>query len=410
MRKFLIALIGCFFIFSLSTAFAVTPKKWTFLIFLNGNNSLDHFGETNIKEMEKVVGKDDQVNVVVQWASLGRRTALRMLIQPSTNPSEVTSPVIEDLGLVDMGDYHALQDFVKWGVEHYPADHYFVEVWNHGGGWYASQQAKQGLRSNAAPLNDISYDDISGNAITTKQLGAAMSYAANIIGHKVDIYGSDACLMSMIEVATEMSDSVNYFVGSQEVEPGMGWPYSDLLRRWNETANATPSDVSKILVNAYVKAYREGIDGRSGPVTFSALDLNKLNSLNEAVTRLSLSIQNLNAADHAKVLAAVNTTQHFAVSSFKDILHFTKQLKLKNIKALDPKSIAEVQALTKDVVVANEGTKKYANAKGLSIWLPSVRSSYEGDAKRYSDLKFNLNTHWSDMLSSMLPKNEKAVA
>jgi len=75
--------------------------------------------------------------------------------------------------------------------------------------------------------------------ITTKQLGQALKESAAIIGHPVDVYGSDACLMAMAEVAHEMADSVNVYVGSQEVEPGAGWPYGDFLKLWTAKPTAT---------------------------------------------------------------------------------------------------------------------------------------------------------------------------
>ena len=36
---------------------------------------------------------------------------------------------------VDCGDPKVLTDFLKWGMKKYPAKHYLVDVWNHGGGW-----------------------------------------------------------------------------------------------------------------------------------------------------------------------------------------------------------------------------------------------------------------------------------
>src|SRR3990167_3912059 len=98
-RKLAVALLGCFFMLGFTMAHAdQTPakKKWTFMIFLNGNNNLDHFGEANIKSMEKV-GSNDDVNIVVQWASYKSRKVTRLYIQKSSDGSKVTSPVIEDL-------------------------------------------------------------------------------------------------------------------------------------------------------------------------------------------------------------------------------------------------------------------------------------------------------------------------
>ncbi len=47
--------------------------------------------------------------------------------------------------------------------------------------------------------------------------------------HPLDIYASDACLMQMLEVDTELSDIVSYTVGSAEVQSFVGLPYDQIL-------------------------------------------------------------------------------------------------------------------------------------------------------------------------------------
>ncbi len=398
MKKILATLITFLLIFAYTTGFSTSPKKWTFLIFINGNNSLDSYGAYNIKQMEKI-GSNDQMNVVVQWASYRARKSLRLLVEKSTDPSQVTSPILQDLGLVDMGDYHSLEDFIKWGVENFPAEHYFIEVWNHGSGWNKKRNSKDDVFS-----NDISSDDISGHSIKTTELGQVMSKVAKLIGHKVDIYGSDACLMSMIEVANEMSDSVNYFVGSEEVEPGRGWPYDDFLSQWTSISNAQPDQVTKILVDTYVKSYEEG--GSSGDlleVTLSAFDLTKVDDLNAAFNKLNTNILQLSASDRAKVLSI--PAQRFAFDDYADLLDFTKNLS--QISGIDPQNIANLQNAADKFIIANKTTQKYINAKGLSFWLPVIDRDYLNRSPRYNELKFNLNTHWSDTLRILFQGTKK---
>jgi len=118
----------------------LAQKEWTFLLFLNGHNNLSSYGDMNIKDMEKS-GSTDQVNYVVEWGSASDVNNKRMLIQKSTNPSQVTSPVVMSVPNVDMGDVKNLVDFVKWGVDNYPAKHYFLAVWNHGSGWHFQDMA-----------------------------------------------------------------------------------------------------------------------------------------------------------------------------------------------------------------------------------------------------------------------------
>src|ERR1700757_4673970 len=82
---------------------AAADKEWTFLLYLNGNNNLDSFGKLNINQME-AVGSSDAVNMVVQWASLENGDVRRLLVQKDNDTNNVTSPVVQNMGSVDMGD------------------------------------------------------------------------------------------------------------------------------------------------------------------------------------------------------------------------------------------------------------------------------------------------------------------
>jgi len=60
-----------------------------------------------------------------------------MLIQKTIIQMKLLSPVIQELGVVDMGHYQTLIDFIQWGkYEFSPAEHYFINVWDHGTGWH----------------------------------------------------------------------------------------------------------------------------------------------------------------------------------------------------------------------------------------------------------------------------------
>jgi hypothetical protein len=349
--------------------------------------------------MEKE-GSTDQVNVVVQWASEGAGKTQRLLVQKSTNPNAVTSPILQDMGKVDMGSYKSLIDFITWGVQNYPAKHYFIDVWDHGSGWHALKAMSSSMSSVRGSFHptDISWDDNSGNSITTEQLGQAMAAAAQIIGHKVDLYGSDACLMAMAEVANEMSDSVDTFVGSQETEPGAGWPYAELLQGWNSYSAATPQQVAKVLVDAYVKSYQNGSNG-SSEVTFSAFDLNQMAQLDNAVSVFAKKVRTLDAASKAKLLAAAQKTQNFVDADYGDLGDF-----ITNIQAarLSSPEVDDLKVAVEQFIIANADTTQYARAKGLSIWLPTDASTYSSNSARYQGMKFDKATDWGSSLAYLL--------
>ncbi len=390
-RRVLSALTFLFCFWS-APLMAAEMKEWTFLTFLNGNNSLDQFGGMNIDQM-KEVGSTDQVNVVVQWASMKAATTKRLYVKKGSYD------VVEDMPRVDMGDYHQLVEFVRWGAQHYPAKHYFLNVWNHGGGWHRVEVSALG---NVITPNDISWDDHSGHFITTEQLGVAMSDIAKILGQKVDIYGSDACLMAMAEVATEMKDSVAYFVGSEEVEPGEGWPYATLLQRWVANPKADGAEVSKILTQEYWKAYNGGVYGKKS-ITFSAMDLSKLDAFNQSVANLGRELGKMNAEQVTATMKVASSTQHYTYSDYKDVVDFTDRLAATPAAALDATALADVKTAVNDLVIMNVASPAYGKSHGIAVWIPTYKGDWNRFQSRYRGLQFNRTTQWADFLNRFFP-------
>lgn len=366
-------------------------KEWTFLVFLNGNNDLDRFGHEDFNEME-VVGTSSQVNVVVQWASLVNGNVKRILVQKDNDLTQATSPVIEDLGQVDMGNYRNLIEFIRWGVRKFPARHYFVAVWDHGTGWH--------IQNTSFQLFDISWDELTKNSITTKQLGQVMAEAAGFIGRKIDIYGSDACLMAMPEIAHEMTSYVDYFVGSEETAPSKGWPYADLLKRWNEKVQ-TPQEVAKLLTEEFFKSYQGGSQGTE-EVTFSALDLNEMPPLIQSLSDLGDDLIGLSARERPLARQALRATQKLTLMDYADLQDFLNNLKSKNLSGLRQDSMARLEQRLKNLVIANKVSKLYERAAGLSIWLPMTRGVFWIYNEDYEELRFQKETHWADAIKEVL--------
>jgi len=379
------------------TAHAAQPqvKEWTFLIYLNGNNSLDTYGSLNINQME-AVGSSDKVNVVVQWASMSQTSVKRLYIQKDSDPNTVTSPVVQDMGPVDMGDWHSLADFIQWGAKTYPAKHYFVDVWDHGGGWHLKSFGG-GVRA-----HDISWDDKSGHVIKTEELGLVMAQAAQAIGHKVEIFGTDACLMSMGEVVAEMTDSVEVFTGSQETEPDAGWPYEALLNRWNAMSDATPAAVGAALAEEYVKSYEGGSNGTQ-EVTFSALDLSKFTAFTDSIRDLGKEVSAFSASDKTSFETAVSQTQSYAYADYVDVIDLADNTQKSGLKVAS-KTLDNVRNAVQGLVISNHTTSTYTRSHGISLWAPD-QYNYQDYIARYKGLKFHAETQWGDALTSLWGTN-----
>ncbi len=366
-------------------AFATDTKDWNFLVFLNGVNSLDSYGELNINQMEQI-GSNDKMNIIVQWGSLERPGVQRLFIKKDADSSQVTSPVVQNMGAVDMGDWHQLVDFANWAQDQYPAKHTFLVVWNHGSGWH---------RPNFV-IKDISSDDRTGNSISTEELGQAMQEIASHLGHKVDIYASDACLMGMVEVADQMKASVNYFIGSQDLEPGAGWPYNTFLRKWQAQPTASSIEISKMLSREYKAAYTGGIYGHDS-ATMSVFDLNFMDAYHQAIRSFTAEMAQMSSAKKIAVVKALQESKYFAMTDYRDMMDFTNKLMA---SSLIKKTGEDLKAAHDKLVIANDQNQD-TMTHGLSIWLPSDLSEYKRYSQRYEDLEFNKNTKWKDFLQQL---------
>lgn len=353
-----------------STAAFGAEKEWTMLVFLNGHNSLDSFGKMNVDQMAKV-GSSKDVNVVVQWASTSYGKTRRLYVERGN------AKVVQQMTAVDMGDYKNLVDFIKWGVANYPAKHYFIDVWNHGNGW-KFQALDQG--SGGMHVEDISYDDLSGNSISIPQLGQAMKEAKQIIGHNVDLYGSDACLMQMIEIDYELAGSVDWVVGSEETEPGAGWIYDKLLAQWGKN----PQEVATTLAKTYSAAYSD--------VTMSVADMSQIGPVVDSLRDLKDVLMSAKG-----VAASANSALSFTFSDYVDLGDFLK----KQVVA-DPSTVKAADAVSaamKNFIVANYANGSKSAATGLSIWLQTYSS--QGDLTKYQTMQFPQVTGWDDLVQKI---------
>ena len=344
--------------------------SWTIMVFVNAKNNLEKFGLGDVNEMEKV-GSTDKVKIAVELGRMstydhsdgGWKGGRRYIIKKDSDASRITSPALQEIAKADMGDWRHLVDFVKWAQTNAPAQRYMLIVWNHGSGWNIQ-------RSGDFSTRGISYDDETGHHITTADLGKALGSMG-----KIDVYGSDACLMQMAEVDYQIKDSVDYIVGSEETEPGDGYTYDKLLGPLAGNPSMAPSELAKLAAQAYTDHYVSIGQG----ATQSAIRAAALPELRAALDEWTGAVMNANEADVVK--SALSATQTFYYSDNKDLLDFIKRVDgaTKN-GALRSKGEQLEKLLGEQVIIHNAATgDAYANAKGLAVYLPDngYNSSYD---------------------------------
>lgn len=327
-----------------------TKAKWTYMVYMAGDNNLSTAGDEDIKEMRQV-GSSPDVNVLVQFDKAGNEGTRRFFIQRGGINEKV-----EKLGITDCGDPDVLKAFIAWACENYPADRYALILWNHGGGWepadldrlaryqrtknwntreasflsasklkktFFSTPISKILNLDSPKARAICSDDGSGHSLDTIELGKVLAYAKEKIGQPLDILGMDACLMSDLEVAYQAEPYVKYIVASEESEPNEGWPYSAILDILDKNPGISTPEFCGEIVNAYTKTYKEW--GQSD-VTLSAFDLSRVKDATKSLDLLAEALINQMPDVIDTVRRAQNKSMSFFYYTLWDVSHFCKVL------------------------------------------------------------------------------------
>jgi hypothetical protein len=264
-------------------------------------------------------------------------------------------------------------------VANYPSKHYCLILWNHGSGW---KPAERRIQPRA-----ICFDDSSNDALDTDELRIALEKA----GVKIDLLGMDACLMQMVEVATEVKDWVSYVCASEESEPWDGWDYATFLSALQSNPTMDASQLGKAIVDAYINYYKNS----GWEVTLSLVSTSSLTDFASAISYLGNKLASLYPS--SSIDSAIQSAQSFSDTDFKDIFHFAQLVKEKVSGASGE---ADVVLNLKSRVVIYNGQLNEANAQGLSIYLP--QNSFSNYQNSYSSLLFGkMASGWINFLKKL---------
>jgi hypothetical protein len=400
-----------------------TNAKWTFMVYMAGNNNLSSKGDSDLGEMRKV-GSTPDINVVVQFENAGPDGTRRFFIRNGANDE------VKSLGKTDSGDPAVVKGFIDWAVGSYPADHYAMILWNHGGGWepadldqYAKTlRAPEFTRGEAYRMGKsrlkktlffttlktvlqksikdraICSDDSTGHSLDTVELGHVVAHAKDTIGQKLDILGMDACLMSNLEVAYEVTPFVNCLVSSEEEEPGQGWPYDTVLKAFNNKPGDSPANLTSAVVKGYIDFYKSA--GESG-VTQSAFALEKIEDTAKSVDALGEALVGHMPVAASEISTAIKRSKSFFYKQLWDLNQFSMEIAKATSDSDIRKAAGDVQAAIKPgytnfVLSKSEIGSSYAACGGLSVYLlPPL----EKVSEYYADLAFTKDyPNWQKML------------
>jgi hypothetical protein len=411
-------------------------KPWTIMVYLAGDNNLDSAGVVDLGEM-KQVGSTDQINIVAQFdRSTGKGETRRFYLRKGTT---LAKDALVNLGETNMGDPKVLQSFLEWGVKNYPAQRYMLVIWNHGAGWddtniyrtvrselkrnvaYKGDRVAAAVRGakgsvpisqvraisarplkralfaptihQAVKLRAIAFDDDAKDFLDNIEMKRVLVAAKKLFGGKLSVLGMDACLMSMVEVAYQVRDTAEVMVGSQQVEPGAGWPYHTVLKALAAKPTMTAAELGQTVVARYLASY-----GANSGVTQAALNLSASAAIGGAIDKLAAVLLKA-VADSQKLFAIVRarkSVQTYETRDYVDLLDFCRLLSKLSGDAAISQACSEVEDKGVHPFVLASGAKgaDVAKSNGVSIYFPVDTIS-----PLYAKLDFCRNSKWNEFLA-----------
>ena len=264
----------------------------------------------------------------------------------------------------DMGAPETLEAFLDYAVTYYPADHYALIFWDHGGG------------SVYGYGNDAIYSE---DSLLLKEMDAVLEaspFGKNGSAH-LDWVGFDACLMSTAENAVIWSKYADYMVASEETEPGDGWCYS-FMKVLNETNEA--EEIVKSIVDAYKEYYAAKRSPLNDPdITLAVLDLKQMDSLVDSIDALVLKMKtDVDGQEFAELVRSRSSTKTFGLRDSRatayDLLDIG-DLSSK-MKEIYPEESKAVETALDGAIIYN--TDEVEGSCGLSLYFPGEnRELYE---------------------------------
>lgn len=365
-------------------------KEWTILHYAGADSNQAKYWLDNINEIE-AAGSMDNLNIVAQLDLKGAGCK-RYYIKKDSDPDKITSPVLENLGDVNMADPKALTEFIKFGIKKYPAKHYMLIIATHGIAW-------KGIMPEETLLMSV------------PDLRRSIENAELDTNRRLNILAFDACLMGSTESAYEFRNVADFMVASEQVEAFASWPYTTILHKAFEEKNAvTPEELGSIIVN-------ESSGVKQDMPTMGLINLSGMENVKDAADAFAKQILETDTSMKELKKIAEKTQRFFF--PVKDLYHFAQQIAKSN--AVKDKKLIEAaenlcksikQAVLKeekstsvpprdlitdpDILALNEeelhALYELDNAHGLNAELnPQSRS--------YNNLQFAKNTQWVNAMN-----------
>jgi len=239
-------------------------RKWTFIVYMAADNDLESAAIADLNEMEAVRFSAAPVSIL---ALVDRHPGYDMtngnwsdtrLFEIKTDPNGLNSTIVStrldcpELGLsneveteLNTADPLVLTRLIDFAQRSYPAENYALFVWGHGTGWRSGPS----MEATQAPCKAVAFDDTHGQYMPLPSFGRA------IADKGLSLIGFDTCYAAVLELAYQIRNDAELFVGSEGEILSNGWDYtalfSDFLGKPNLTVNDLGDSIQEMFASQY---------------------------------------------------------------------------------------------------------------------------------------------------------------
>lgn len=315
-------------------------ETYTLLIYMCASTLESDFGAATSNITELLNAEiDENVNIVVQAGGTGqwKNDFLSSVVTERFVVANKAVETIERIPKTNFGESKTLSDFLDWGVTSYPADHFGLILWDHGGG----------------SLRGVCCDEnYTMDCLSLLELETALQDNIAKTNIKFDFVGFDACLMATYETACTVQPYAKTMLASEETEPSGGWDYTTLAENVNKDG----------FYDAVLTSYAEKCKSKNKQTyTLSAIDLDKIGTVQTALDGL---VEDLGGVPLASVVRSAGkalcfgTNKRTVFTDLIDLVGFASAVGNTDVETAIGACIKSVSGEYRQ------------NATGLSIYFP----------------------------------------
>jgi hypothetical protein len=376
---------------------ASSPTAWTFMVYLDGDNDLDPWGQYTIDLMAQglAAGGYGNVAIPVLYDHYGDGGAEQGVVtaQGFVKLADVPEP--------DMSSGDTLAAFVEWAMAGWPAERYVLDLWDHGSGWHYLCSDSTTRAAGAVPPDDRMMID---------ELAAGIREGEEAADRAVDMVLFEACNMAMVEVSYELRGLCDVTVGTQLTQDWEGIPWERTMATLDAAPTMSTMDLGKAMVDDLVWSYHVQNKDARAIGTLSAIDMAGQGELVAALDGLALILRSNMKVWRGAVGSAGSVAKNQiwcggvgGVYWFADIFKLADEL----AKQIDDVQVdywcERVKAAVANGLYTATSKNLVGKCYGLNVAFPPNRSAYDLVCWPIFDydgcgLDFTADTQWDEML------------